>query len=74
MKTRSVKIYLIIHHYTRPVDYKGMKVPDVLLTGHHKNIEKWRYAEAIKRTAQRRPDLLEKMDLTDEDIAIIGKE
>ena len=61
-------------HYTRPVDFNGMKVPDVLLTGHHKNIEKWRYAEAIKRTAQRRPDLLEKMDLTDEDIAIIGKE
>lgn len=58
-------------HYTRPAEYNGMRVPDVLLTGHHKNIQKWRKAEAIKRTARRRPDLLEKYDLTDEEIAII---
>ena len=44
--------------YTRPSDYKGMKVPDVLLSGHHKNIEKWRFEQSIKRTKERRPDLL----------------
>lgn len=61
-------------HYTRPVEFNGMRVPDVLLTGHHKNIQEWRLAEAIKRTAQRRPDLLEKNDLTDEELAAIGEE
>ena len=60
-------------HYTRPAEYAGIKVPDVLLTGHHENIEKWRHAEAIKRTAQRRPDLLENIELTDEEAAILDK-
>ena len=46
--------------YTHPVDYKGMKVPDVLLSGHHANIDKWRLEEQLKRTKARRPDLLEK--------------
>ena len=46
--------------YTKPVDFRGMKVPDVLLSGHHANIEKWRYEEQIKRTKIRRPDLLER--------------
>lgn len=45
--------------YTRPADYKGWKVPDVLLSGHTKNIEQWREDQAIKRTEERRPDLLE---------------
>ena len=44
--------------YTRPSDYQGMKVPEVLLSGHHKNIEKWRKEQSIKRTKERRPDLL----------------
>ena len=44
--------------YTHPVLYKDMKVPDVLLSGHHANIEKWRKEESIKRTKERRPDLL----------------
>lgn len=44
--------------YTRPADFKGMKVPQVLLSGDHKRIEKWRESEALKRTRQRRPDLL----------------
>lgn len=60
-------------HYTRPAEYAGIKVPDVLLTGHHENIEKWRHAEALKRTAQRRPDLLENIELTDEEVAIIDE-
>ena len=44
--------------YTRPVDYNGLKVPDVLLSGHHANINKWRHQEQIRRTKERRPDLL----------------
>lgn len=45
-------------HYTRPADFKGMKVPQVLLGGHHKDIEAWRQKEALKRTQKERPDLL----------------
>ncbi|RLD25723.1 MAG: tRNA (guanosine(37)-N1)-methyltransferase TrmD, partial [Bacteroidetes bacterium] len=46
--------------YTRPADYKGWKVPDILLSGHTAKIEEWREAEALKRTEDRRPDLLDK--------------
>ena len=46
--------------YTHPSDFRGMKVPDVLLSGHHANIAKWRLEEQLKRTKERRPDLLEK--------------
>lgn len=45
--------------YTKPVDFMGMKVPEVLLSGHHENIRKWRKEEQIKKTKDRRPDLLE---------------
>ncbi|RKD75392.1 tRNA (guanine37-N(1)-) methyltransferase [Sinobaca qinghaiensis] len=45
-------------HYTRPAEFRGWKVPDVLLSGHHKNIEAWRENESLKRTRERRPDLL----------------
>ncbi|GHH96537.1 tRNA (guanosine(37)-N1)-methyltransferase TrmD [Neobacillus kokaensis] len=51
-------------HYTRPADFRGMKVPEVLLSGNHKMIEEWRNKEALRRTLERRPDLLEKMELT----------
>ena len=44
--------------YTRPADYNGLKVPDVLLSGHHENIKKWRYEQSLKKTKERRPDLL----------------
>lgn len=44
--------------YTRPADYNGLKVPEVLLLGHHANIAKWRHQEQIRRTKERRPDLL----------------
>lgn len=44
--------------YTRPADYSGWQVPDILLSGHEKNIEKWRHDKAIERTTKRRPDLL----------------
>ncbi len=46
--------------YTRPADFRGLKVPEVLLSGHHANIEKYRREESLKRTKERRPDLLEK--------------
>jgi tRNA (guanine37-N1)-methyltransferase len=46
--------------YTRPADYRGMKVPPVLLSGHHAEIEKWRREQAVARTRTHRPDLLEK--------------
>ena len=45
--------------YTHPADFRGMKVPDVLLSGNHENISKYRYDEQIKRTKERRPDLIE---------------
>lgn len=45
--------------YTKPADFRGMKVPDVLLSGHHENIKKYREEESLKRTKERRPDLLE---------------
>jgi len=44
-------------HYTRPAEFRGMKVPEVLLSGHHAEIEKWRKEQAKVRTANRRPDL-----------------
>jgi tRNA (guanine37-N1)-methyltransferase len=45
--------------YTRPVEFRGWKVPDVLMSGDHKKIEDWRYEQALKRTEEKRPDLLE---------------
>jgi tRNA (guanine37-N1)-methyltransferase len=47
-------------HYTRPPEFRGMRVPDVLLTGHHAEIARWRSREALKKTERNRPDLLEK--------------
>lgn len=46
--------------YTRPAEFMGRKVPDILLSGHHKNIEKWRREQALERTKRKRPDLLDK--------------
>ena len=47
-------------HYTRPAEYRGLKVPEILLSGHHAEIEKWRRQQALLRTKKRRPDLMEK--------------
>ena len=58
-------------HYTRPAEYRGMKVPDVLLSGNHADIEKWRRREELKATLMKRPDLLERADLAEEDRAIL---
>jgi len=53
--------------YTRPVEFKGLKVPEVLLSGDHEKIKKWRKKEALKRTLHRRPDLLNWGQLSDEE-------
>lgn len=54
-------------HYTRPADFRGLRVPDVLLSGNHAKIAEWRQYESLKRTYKRRPDLLETYPLTKED-------
>ena len=46
-------------HYTRPAEFRGLQVPEILLSGNHAEIEKWRAEQARKRTAKRRPDLLQ---------------
>lgn len=53
--------------YTRPREFRGQEVPDVLMSGHHENIEKWQRKEAIRRTFEKRPDLLESAELTDQE-------
>lgn len=51
--------------YTRPADFRGRKIPDILLSGNDKAIDEWRYEQALKRTAERRPDLLEDSEESD---------
>lgn len=57
--------------YTRPADFNGLKVPDVLLSGNHAKIEQWRRQESLKRTFERRPDLLESAELSEADHAFL---
>ncbi|MFC4404601.1 tRNA (guanosine(37)-N1)-methyltransferase TrmD [Gracilibacillus xinjiangensis] len=54
-------------HYTRPAEFRGIKVPDVLLSGNHAHINEWRRKESLRRTYLRRPDLLESMELSNEE-------
>jgi len=58
-------------HYTRPAEFRGIKVPDVLLSGHHAEIGRWRRREALARTLARRPDLLPAAELDDEEREIL---
>ncbi|OPY58188.1 MAG: tRNA (guanine-N(1)-)-methyltransferase [Pelotomaculum sp. PtaU1.Bin035] len=60
-------------HYTRPREYLGMAVPDVLLSGHHEEIRHWRRRQSLLRTLERRPELLGQVVLTGEDKEIIKK-
>lgn len=53
-------------HYTRPAEFRGLKVPDVLISGNHKLIDEWRMKESLRRTFLRRPDLLEAAELTEQ--------
>ena len=57
--------------YSRPEEWHGQKVPPVLLSGHHANIEAWRREQSILRTAKRRPDLLKKADLTNKEWSLV---
>lgn len=59
--------------YTRPYEYRGMVVPDVLMSGHHENIRKWRLEQSLRKTYERRPDLLEKYEMTAEEEEIFQK-
>jgi tRNA (guanine37-N1)-methyltransferase len=54
-------------HYTRPAEFEGRKVPDILISGHHAEIRRWRKREALRRTLERRPDLLAGAELDDEE-------
>ncbi len=57
--------------YTRPSVWRGKKVPEVLLSGHHKNIENWRHEQSLIRTAKVRPDMLKKIEITEKDMEIL---
>lgn len=59
--------------YTRPYEWHGMKVPQVLTSGHHANILAWQHEQSLKRTYERRPDLLKKAELSNKDKAFIKK-
>jgi tRNA (guanine37-N1)-methyltransferase len=59
-------------HYTRPRVFEGNEVPEVLLSGDHEKIRVWRRRESLKRTLERRPDLLERARLTEEDLKILS--
>lgn len=59
--------------YTRPVEFMGKRVPDILLSGHHENVDKWRREQAMLRTAKYRPDLLEKAELTSKERERLAK-
>jgi len=58
-------------HYTRPPEFRGMNVPSVLLSGDHRRIERWRRREALRATRERRPDLFERLRLTEQDLRLI---
>jgi tRNA (guanine37-N1)-methyltransferase len=60
-------------HYTRPEELRGMRVPEVLLSGHHEKIRKWRREQSLRRTLEKRPDLLENAELDDEARAILRR-
>ena len=59
--------------YTRPEEFEGDKVPEVLLSGHHENIRKWRRVKSLEITRERRPDLFEKLELSKEDKKLLKK-
>jgi len=60
-------------HFTRPLEYRGLKVPDVLVSGHHAEVRRWRKRAALDRTLQRRPELLEHATLDEESRALLDE-
>jgi tRNA (guanine37-N1)-methyltransferase len=67
----------LFHHllqgpqYTRPAEYAGMRVPEVLLSGNHTAIARWRRQQSLKTTLERRPDLLQRVPLSEPDVAML---
>jgi tRNA (guanine37-N1)-methyltransferase len=59
-------------HYTRPPEYRGHGVPEILISGHHARIEEWKRRQSLARTLARRPDLLEQAELSDVDRAYLA--
>jgi tRNA (guanine37-N1)-methyltransferase len=60
-------------HYTRPADFRGMKVPEVLINGNHQQIRSWRREQALKKTVRHRPDLMEDVELSKEDRKVLER-
>ena len=60
-------------HYTRPPEFRGMAVPDVLLSGHHGKVARWRREQALRRTFDRRPDLLQRAALGPTERLLVGE-
>jgi tRNA (guanine37-N1)-methyltransferase len=60
-------------HYTRPEELRGARIPEILLSGHHEKIRKWRKEQALRATLEKRPDLLETAELDDEAREILGR-
>jgi len=60
-------------HYTRPYEFRGLKVPEVLLSGNHEKIKKWRRYQSLLKTIKSRPDLINAANLTKEDIEFLIK-
>jgi tRNA (guanine37-N1)-methyltransferase len=60
-------------HYTRPEDYEGLRVPEVLLSGNHRDIARWRLKQSLGRTGQRRPDLLAQLALSEDEQALLAE-
>lgn len=74
-KTDSHSTGLLEHpQYTRPAEYRGMKVPDVLISGNHKKIKEWQDKESIRRTFERRPDMLDNLALSNEQKKILRRD
>lgn len=58
-------------HYTRPVEFRGLRVPEIVLSGHHGEVAKWRRRESLRRTLERRPELLDQVELTADEIRFL---
>ncbi|MGN0243255.1 MAG: tRNA (guanosine(37)-N1)-methyltransferase TrmD [Lachnospiraceae bacterium] len=71
-ETESHENHLLEYpQYTRPVEFHGKKVPEVLLSGHHGKVDEWRREQSLKRTLERRPDMLEKAELSEKDMQVL---
>ena len=71
--TETFEAHLLEYpQYSRPVEWKGRRVPDILLSGDHAKVDEWRHQQALRRTKERRPDLLEKAPLSQKDLQFLA--